>query len=793
MFKLYILSGFRQIRSAMFASFLSVLGLSVGMAAFFTAVITIEYQVSFDKYNEKLSRIYIVTSELKSFASTDIHTPSGLAHILKTETPGIESVARWVKRRAVVDHKQSAKEIKACVFAEHELFDIMTFPVVSGDLTSFKRDNHHVVITESLSRRLFGNSDPIGEIVSIVCSADSSYLSVCAVIKDIPSTSTFECSAICPFSIGERVLEKEYGRSQSNVSLSRSPLDVITYVLLFPSASPKTVGSILENISAQNSEGVGSKLFHLFPLEDLYFDGSNLVNNSFPQGDLSFVKIAQIVALLLLFISCMNYLLLSIGRSTVRAKEVGIRRTFGASRFNLFVQFTTEATIVGALALLPSLVLIELFLEQATGALGRPIAPSYFHTLGFILFFLVVVLAIGLVGGGYASLYMSRQSPLLLLRDIESKGLRKPLSMRLLLFSQTTIFMSLTLASLIVQRQISYLLSGDQGFSTSNLLVVYLDKPSSGTDFMTIKTELQRLPGISRVSGASLIPATESWMETVIPSHDDPTVQIPVESMPVDPDFVETIGMELVAGESFRSEKSVQTEDLCILNETAVSALGLKDPVGQIVGGRRVIGVVKDFHMHSFHNKIRPLRINNRPRRISEVVVRLTQGARPDLQEAIKRQVAQFNGGTIPDCETFQSRLSSLYDSDTKFALVIVAAVGATVLLGCLGLFGLSLFDCRQKRKEIGIRKVLGANSGQIYFVLARRYIGITALSMVAATVIGYMLSNLWTRRFVYQITPGFWDFVSAWILDIVLVAIAVSYHFVSASLANPINEIRNE
>jgi putative ABC transport system permease protein len=789
----YLKLALRQIRLYKTYSVINIVGLSAGLAACFIILVYVRYQTSFDKYNENLDNIYLVTTYKQTFGWTDPETPMILAPTLRNEIAEVGDVSRWIRRRSTVVYGNKSFEEKACTYADPDIFKILTLPFSSGTNQAVEKERDFLVISETLSRKYFGDRNPIGEAIRLTCAGATYELKVTAVMKDIPTTSTFSADVIGPLYIGEKFLSDIYANSKKDPLVSWETPGVTTYVALPRSADIGEVGSKLAGLSKQHIDPAFQETLRLFPLKGVYFHSSFMINNDFPQGDVATVEIYSAAAFLLLFIACVNYLMLSLGKASLRTREVGVRKVFGARDSDLLRQAIVESTLMTLLALPFALALVELLLQNLTGLLGTTIAGPYFHHMEYLLAFIALTVFVGLAAGGYVSLYLSRFNPIDILNRKLGSGPRKVFLRRVLMISQMIIFLALTLTSLAVYKQLRYFQDRDMGFNKQDLVVFYPDNKDFGRTLEAFKNEIQQNPQIFGVSGANMMPMTVSRGVSSFPKKDHPDENLTIEGISADRDFVETMGIKMVSGLSFRNHPSAAPGGNCLINETAARELGFRDPIGETLGGSTVIGVVGDFNMHSLHERIGPLRITESTKYSSEVAVRV---APKDIQATAKwisEKGTRFNNGSPLDFESFDERLGALYTQEQKFATAIGYATGLAIFVACLGIFGMSVFVSQQRVKEIGIRKVLGATLEDVYYSLTREFVGLISVSALVAFPLAFYIVRLWLQQFAYRIDISMWDLLLAALIDTVIVLATVSYHAVRAALANPVVSLRYE
>ncbi len=789
----YLKLALRQIRLNTTYSLINVLGLSTGLAACFIILVYVRYQTSFDRYNDNLDNIYLVTAHKDAVGWTDPGTPMILGPTVRSEVPDVERIARWTRRRSTLQFKDKIFEESGCSFADPEIFDVLTIPLTAGDRNASFNGRDFLVISESLARKYFGGRDPIGETITLTCMGAAYELKVTAVMKDIPTTSTFVADAIAPLYIAQKFLATIFGTSNGDPEVSWTVPGVSTYVLVRPSADMKGMEERFAALSKHHVDPVREESYHLFPLKDVYFHSSYMVNNTFRQGDIANVYVYSATAFLLLFIACVNYLMLSLGRASLRTREVGVRKVFGARNTDLFSQTLIEAAVVTLLCLPFAVVLVEVFLQNLTGLLGTAIQDTYFHSWEYLAAFVALTIVVGLVAGSYVSLYLSRFKPIDILKGTMTAGSRKVVLRRILMTSQMVLFLGLTLASVTIYKQIRFFQNKDMGFNKEDMIVFYPDNNEFGKTLEVFKTDIQQNPEIVSLSGASFLPMTESRGITQFPKKDHPDERITVEGISVDRDFIETMGMTMVSGLSFRNHVPGVPGEYCLLNETAAKDLGLLQPVGEPLAGSTVIGVVGDFNMHSLHERIGPIRITEGTKYVREVAARIAPRNITGTAKWIAEKGARFNNGKPLDFESFDERLGGLYTQEQKFATAFGYATGLAIFVACMGIFGMSVFVCQHKVKEIGIRKVLGATTTNVYDTLTREFVGLIIVSSFIAFPIAFVLVNAWLEKFVYRIGITGWDLLLTLAADTVIVLATVSFQAIHAALANPVVSLRYE
>jgi len=789
----YLRLSLRQLQIAPGSTLINLLGLTLGLSACYIILIYTTFLTSFDRYNDKLDRLYLLTTESSNFGWVQPSTPLALGSAIKEELPVVEAFARY--NRLPVSLELDGQQISGvtCAFSDPNIFDLLTFPLVAGDLKGLRPERDFLVISEALANRYFPNQDPVGKTITVECVGGTYALKVQAVMKDIPITSTFSAEAIGPFYIAENFVKQNWGKLYSDPLHSWDVRGTITYALLREDARKADADRLLSELSRRLNAPGRTTIYHFFPLADVYFHSASFVNNRFPTGSLSQVYIYSAAAIILLTIACVNYLLLILGRASVRTKEVGIRRVFGAKTSTLAGQMIVEATLLALISLPLALSAVELLLPAASALFGMPIPRGHFHSLEYLLAFFLIAVGVGTIAGGYVSLYLSRLTPTDILGNRRSAGTRKPLLRKILMATQMIIVMGFTFSSIIIHKQLKYFLEKDPGFSPTELLFIYPGDRETARNYEAIKNELNKIPGVISVTGGNNLPGSEGRAVSKYPRKDNPKELVTVEAFGADRDVVATLGFELIEGVSFSDRPASGAVQSCLINETAKKELGLTTPIGTSIGGITVIGVVRDFMTHSFREKIVPIIIWEDTRYINELALRVDQGKLNSVRKSIDNLTAKFNNGTPMKTEFYNERIAAMYVQERNFGTVTTIATAVSILIAALGIFGMSIFVCRTRMKEIGIRKVLGASIWQIYILTTKEFVLLVLASAFVAIPVAHYLTAKWLQQFVNAVRVGLWDVLIVITLNMTVVLMTVSVYTLRAATMKPVQSIRYE
>lgn len=796
MLKNYVKIAFRNLWRHRTFSFINIAGLSIGLASGFIILLYSINELSYDRYNKNLDRIYLVTSKLPvpNREWTEPNTPFQLGPMLKDQFPEVKEVARFRDGRCSIKWGDRTFSDLRCISCDPSIFKILTLPLVEGSVQEFFTEKNSIVMSRQMAQRCFGSKDPIGEIVTLDFYGDSYDLKVSAVMKDIPRTSTLRADVIVPISVAEGFIEKIWSNADKYPLQSWRLQLLPTYVLLSSSNEAGQLEKKLVSFSSAHSDPNFPIQYHLFPLKDVYFYSSDFVNNRFPTGDITDVFIYSAIALLTLLIACINFIILSTGRASTRTKEIGIRKVVGASRLDLVKQVMTESVLIAVLSLPVALLLVESFLPYLSELLGKELPANYFHNWQFLLSFTAIAVVVGFLSGGYVSFYLSGFSPIDIFRNKLSTGSSRATFRKVMVTIQMVIFIGLITASVTIYRQMRYLHDKDMGFDKKDLLVFYSDNDNIGRSFEAFKAELKSNPDITDVSGGQFVPGTESSAVVTIVNRSDPTKKVTCEIFSVDRDFFQTMRMKFLHGKGFAGSPAGESQNTVVMSESALKAFGIKDPSQELFNDQRILGVVKDPIMHSLHESIVPTLFSNDTRYLREIVVRVRSSA--SISSAIhfiEERSKEFNDGKPMTYQLFDDRLNDLYADDYKFAKMIGYFTGLAIVIACLGLFGVSLFVTQQRVKEIGVRKVMGASVSNILYILEREFVALVLVSAVISIPIAIYFINGWLKSYAYHVSVNLLAIGSTVLAAMIIVLLTVGFQAVKAAVVNPAKSLRYE
>lgn len=790
MIRHYLLIAGRVFLRSKTVTLLNLTGLTIGLATAFLIIVFVLHQTSYDKYNRDLDRIYMVSTHLEGVGWTEITAPIPLATLVREEIPSVEHVARCTRLGAKFTYNNEPIEQRVFSAADPEIFSILTLPIVQGDPSNPMPGRNSIVVSRNVAQSAFGETNPIGKTVSASLLGSSYEFVVSAVMENVPSTSTFSADFVLPVYVADDVFKRFYRSGSANPSESWGLSLMNTYVLLPPGTKSDDVATVLQDATRKFMEPARPVSFGLIPLGDIYFHGADYTNNVLPRGNLNNIYIYSSVAILLLLIACLNFMILSTGQAHVRVKEIGIRTVVGGSKLQLAAQMAVESIILSLVALIFAGAIVYYLLGDVSAALGHQIQLTDLPIIQVSLLFVVVTLLVGLTSSAYVVAYVTAFRPTAILRSEMQFGRKGIYLRRGMIGLQMVIFIGLILAAVMIHKQLRFFHERSPGFDTSGLVVFSSRQSDLGQKFETFKAQLLANPDVLAVSGAQMVPASNSRRMVPVTRQDDPTQKVNVEGLAVDHDFVRTLGLEIVAG---RDLSAASRETDILINESAQEQLGFDQAVGASFMGGTIVGVVKDFTVHSLHEAIGPLYMNISLKYMGEVLVRVRKSREAEAIAYVKKESAAFNGGQEMSFRSFEERVDALYVKERDFAEMITYATFLAIFVAALGLFGSSHISMRQRVKEVGIRKILGASVREISLLVSMEFFTLVLVSAALAAPISGYLVGYWLQNFAYRVSIDVWDLTFTILIAVAVTAATIAYQTARTAITNPVESLRYE
>ena len=510
MFKNYFNTALRYLFKFKMITAINVAGLSIGLASSFIIILFVMKEINYDTYNDGLNNIYLISSHNRSIDIKSFLVPHMLAPIAKEHLPEIKKIAMIYGIRGTIKVKDKVFTGDVCKSVDLEIFDILTLPLKSGKKEMVFQNKNSIVISEKMALKYFGTKYPTGEIITFVTGMGYYDLTVSGIMKDIPEESTFKADLLIPLSLGEEYIKALL--SNSNIfTIDSWNYDAFNvYVLMNKNVNIDEFNNKIKILLDKQGDTKSLIDYSLFPLKNVYFNSSEFKNNRYPQGNLTNVYIYSAIAVLILLIVSINYIILSMGTTNTRTKEIGVRKVIGAKRINIVIQVMSESILTASIAIPIALLLVEIALPWVSKLLGKELSTDYFHNIKYIILLSVISFIVGIISGSYISMFMSKYNPIDIIRNKFDVGKKRTIFRKSLIVFQMIIFIGLIFSSLIAYKQLQYLYNKDFGFNKDELLVFYGKKNLLRDRFDAFKNILKNNPNILSVSGASDIPGTES-------------------------------------------------------------------------------------------------------------------------------------------------------------------------------------------------------------------------------------------------------------------------------------------
>ena len=791
----YLKIAWRNLRKDKFYSLINILGLTIGVTCGLLLLLYVTDELSYDRYHTKADQIYRVVSQIrepdKSFGWNVTQPP--LVKTLKQDYPFIENFVRFYPYGRVMFRQGENRFYEDNVFAaDSTVFDVFSYPFVQGDPKTALAQPGSVVLTQKTAQKFFGSRNAVGETLQ---TNDTTFYKVTGVLADVPKNSHFTFNALISTGPNERSQNTNWGGFYvtSYLVLPKN-FDTKTLESKFPQVYDKYVGPIFKKMGIKVN-------YELQPLASIHLN-SKLEGES--NGDMGYVYTFSAVAFFMLLIASINYMNLATARSAKRAKEVGLRKVMGSERGRLVAQFLTESVLMTLLALGASLILVLVLLPFFNTVSGKEIQFRELLQPQFVLIALAIVVFTGFISGSYPALYLSAFEPAAVLKgSFNAKG--GSFFRKALVVAQFSISLVMLICTWIVYKQLNFMRNHDLGYDREQVLTIDYQQNQPRTRYGPLRTALLANPNIRSVATASSPTSNIGGRVIFTVETNAGLKEMGFKPMGIDQDYLKTMGMKLTGGRDFSADIPADTSNGVIINQAVVERLNWKEPLGKKVmlgslpqNGQpapptaTVVGVIKDFHQQSLYNPIEPMIMLYRPYN-SVIHIKI----QPKDVEKTVAFIGQKWRETYPD-RLFEYRFldqdfESAYQADERRGRIFTAFSALTILIACLGLFGLATFTTEQRVKEIGVRKVLGASVGSIVTLLSKDFTKLVLFSFPIAIPIAWYSMHKWLENFPYKTDIGVWVFVVSCLLTLFICWATVIYQSVKAAMMNPVKSLRSE
>jgi putative ABC transport system permease protein len=801
MLKNHLIVAWRNIKKNKAYSALNILGLAMGLAVFILIMLFVRTELGYDRYHTNAHNIYRVVQEQPGnvYLGSNVFavTPGPMAAAMVQDFPEVLKATR-INDSSNILIKVGDKTFleKKFHWSDPQTFEIFSFPLVRGDRASALKEPFSVLLSERAARRLFGDADPLDRTISLRGLPKTADLKVTGIFRDLPANSHFDMDIVAPFETMPKVLAVDLSRWGNN--------SYYTYILLKDGADPRTLEAKLVPFIAKYEAETGWKhdgqhsRYFLQPLTRIHLH-SRANFDIAAHGDARFVLLFASIAVLVLVIACVNYMNLATARSLKRAKEVGLRKVVGAGKAQLVRQFLGDAMVLTFIAIALAVGLVLAALPAFRAFVERDIAFNPFRDAALMPMLVFLAAVVGVVAGSYPAFFVSAFRPVSALKGTggsrsKGRGLRNAL-----IVFQFAASVTLIICTIGVRSQLGFIRNTDMGYDREQILVLS-PRRGMGTNLEPFMTELKRNPSVLKVSASTSLPNNVGSSTFASWPGKPEALEIPIYVMEADYDFVGLYGLEISRGRNFSRDYPSDAGGAFLINEAAQKAIGWDDPVGhqfthwgrkEISG--RIVGVLKDFHMHSIHLAIMPLYIFLEPKTTNRVSVKIRGGDIPATLAFVRKTWERFAPEYPFEYTFFDEIFDRAYRVERRLGTMFSVFAGLAVLIACLGLLGLAAFTAEQKTKEIGIRKVLGASSSGVVVLLSRDFMKWVIAANLVAWPVGYFAMRSWLRNFAYRTSLTVPMFVGAALAAFLIAAATISVQTYRAAAADPARSMRYE
>ena len=811
MIRNYLKIAFRNLMKYKFISFINLFGLTIGLTCCFLILTYILHELSYDKFQPNADRVYRVTRTFNnpqtgavSLTLSTISPPFG--PLLQNDFKEIEEMTRTLSNGTTATRYNDKMFNEQNVFiADDKLFDFFDAKTLEGNPKNALSDPYSVMLTDAIAKKYFGNEDPMNRIIKI--SPNGSYLNfkVTGIYKPFSSNTHFHPDMLLSFSTLNDTLV--YGAQNLRTNWGNNSF--FTYIRLPQNYDPKKLEAQFPTFLDRNMIGEFTTTkpskatsIALQKLTDIHLR-SHTDYEAEENGDIKRVWIFSAIALFILLIACINYMNLSTARSTLRAREIGIRKVSGAQRGEIITQFLSESVLISWIAMFFAFALTVLVLPWLNELSGQQLSVNILLKWQIIIPVLIVPFLIGIISGIYPALFMSSFKPVKVLKGFFKVGGGNISFRKVLVTVQFAISIILIICTAIVFTQMRFMQNKSLGFDKEHIITLPYT-PDLNDKFQAFRTELLSNSNIKNAGRSSRIPTGRllDEMGTKMSSGDTlAPVMTDIKFVTSDYDFVPTYGVKVLAGRGFSRDFGTDTSSF-IINEAAAKILGFKnynDAVGKNFGygniTGRLVGVINDFHFESMHQKIVPLVLfkPQSPNFYGRISIKVSGNNISSALAHIENTWKKFLPETPYQYTFLDENFEKLYKEEDKQKTILTIFAFLAIFIACLGLFGLSAFAITQRIKEIGIRKVLGASVSSIVKLLSKDFLILVAVSAVFAFPVAWYAMNNWLQDFAYRINIPWWIFIAALIIAALIALFTISFQAIKAAIANPVKSLRTE
>jgi putative ABC transport system permease protein len=797
MLKNYLKIAFRNMRRNKTYTFINISGLAIGLASCFFILLWVQNELSYDRFHEKADRICRINIKLPRSTGdlVSAYSTSALGPTFKEEFPEVIEAARFkivADKKILVKHGDKDFFEERFGIADPSIFKIFTFPFLKGNPEMALANPNSIVVTEDFAKKYFGTEDPLGKILTV--EKEHEFI-VTGLIKNTPYNSHLQFDSLVPFIENISTFMPVYGSPNSfDLHFFRN------YLLLGEGVSiPEFSDKIHDYLLKRDPEDTVT--LNLQPLKKIHLY-SGQIRDLFPRGNIQYVYIFSLIGFFVLIIACINFINLSTARAGFRTKEVGIRKVIGAERSSLIRQFFGESLLYSLIALILALGIVFVLRPFFLSLVGKQILFDLPHNLTLLGGIFVITIAAGIFSGSYPALFLSSFKPVQVLRGVHGTGKGKKLFRRILVVSQFTIAIGLIISTTVIFIQFKYLQKRNLGFDKEHMVYFRLNGELMNKHEL-VREELLKNPGIGKATITSSILTSGRYVTTVFNwEGKDPGIDATASQadyVSVDENFIDAFGMEIAQGRNFSENALKKPMSEIIVNEAAFRMMGLESPLGLKADltdrnfRGTIIGVVKDYHFRSLHDRITPLILWVNPWLFKYMFLKIHPDNLNETLRFVENKCREIEPQFPFEYHFLDDAFGNLYTAEARMGRLFNCFAVLVILIACLGLFGLASYTVESRTKEIGIRRVLGASIPTIAGILCKEFIVLIVLANIVAWPVSCYFLRGWLESFAYRIDMGILIFASSGLTAIFIALLTVSFQSIKAATSNPVDSLRYE
>ena len=790
MIRNYLLIAYRNLLRNKVFSIINIIGLSIGLAATILLSLYIIHELSFDNFHSKEDRIYRVhfNPERDGKISECAITTAEIGVSAIEELPEIEAMMRFsYPHNGFFNYKEKNFNANNVTYIDSSLFTIFDFNLIKGDPEKVLSEPYTVVLTESLAQRIFGKENPLGEVIKLNNEDD---LIVTGIIEDFPSNSHMQFEALISFTTLYNM---------QNVYLGwNGGMNYYTYVLLKDGASIESLEDRFPDFLEEHINYLYRDYGIIMHLDLCKIQDIHLKNNAEAdietKGNITNIIIYSTIALFILIIACINFMNLSTARAMKRYKEVGIRKVVGAHRSQLIRQFLGESIFISLISLILAMIFIEIFQNDFNTLIGKTLNLYSPENIWVLLSLIGMSILVGIISGSYPAFYISNFNPSEVVKGSFTSKKGKSIIRNILVIIQFTVSASLIICTLVIYSQLDYIKNKKLGYNPENILLVPFESDHSREKGEFLIQEIEQIPGVIKVSASSDIPGRGITQNGYVPEGFTDSHMF--KALFADTEYLDLLEIPVILGRLY--EKGSENDiDAYLINETLAKSLGWDDPIGKTIsrnGKHKIIGVVKDFHYSPLHHKIDPMIISMRtPSHYNYISIKYNAENAPEIKKKIEHIWNKFVPQEVFSPFYQDAYISNAYKEESHFARVFTNFSVLAILIACLGLFGLVAYSTEQRKKEIGIRKVMGASFSRILIFLSVDFTKWIILANILAIPLSYYFMKRWLENFAFATTIHLWIYISSILILMILSWLTILFLTARLAGSDPVKALQYE